>query len=67
MRRILNITEFRYEEPHFDENYTTMAGLLLGGNFEVMFRGQQEWYVVQFGIFCQNEHVPEQKITTEKT
>jgi hypothetical protein len=44
-----------------------VAGLLLGGNFEVTFRTLQEKYVVQFGIICPNEHVPERKITTEKT
>lgn len=54
----------KFEEPHFEEKYTTMAGLLLEGDFEVMFRGLQERYVVQFGIFCPTEHVTEQKITT---
>jgi hypothetical protein len=67
LRGILNITEFRiFEEPHFDGNYTTMAGLMLGGNFEVIFRGLQERYVVQFEVLCRTEYVAEQKITTEK-
>jgi len=42
-----------------------MAGLLLGGKFQVMFKGLQERYAVQFGIICPTEHVPEQKITTK--
>jgi hypothetical protein len=44
-----------------------MLGLLLGGKFEVLFGGLQERYAVQFGIIYPIEHVPEQKITTEKT
>jgi hypothetical protein len=31
-----------------------------------MFSGLQERYVVQFGMLCPTDHVPEQKITTEK-
>jgi hypothetical protein len=44
-----------------------MGGLLLRGNFEVMFRELQKRYVVQFGILRPTEHVSEQKITAEKT
>jgi hypothetical protein len=57
---------YEFEEPHFDENYATTAGLRLGGNFQVLFRGLQERYAVRFGIHCPTEHVPEQDITTEK-